>query len=759
MLSLLAAQGVVAQPRYSLTGHVSDELTGAPVIGVVVRPIPKSGEREVRSVVSDVDGNYTIQLGRGSYDVEFTHLSYSTLTQFVDVTQPTELSVAMSSDGVKIDEVIVSGSSPIERVAAVQIGVERVEINNMLKAPSLFGQRDIIRSLTLLPGVKAESDASSGFQVRGGSASQNLVLLDNMPIFSAGHMLGIFSIFNDDVLSYASLYKGLMGAEFSGGSSSVLDVGTKSGSMESFSLSANIGILSSSLYLETPLWRDRISFSFGARRSYLDMFLYLSEDYKGNRLYFYDINSKVAAKISERDNLTLSYFRGEDNLGLKEMMSMGWQNQGLSLQWFHRYSDALSHSTSLIWSDYDSENFFDMLNLDYAMGGAIRNYGVKHNFDWHPLDSHSFKFGFQSSYVDVVSADWHTSQSDLGESFTALDSGLWISDQWRATDRLTLQAGLRVSLFTPLRYNIFDSTNGDEHSAYTSSDALSSSHLTFEPRLTMNFRYSERQSFKGGYSRTTQNIHAMRNNTMSMPFDRFTMSSKNIKPQIADQFSLGYIVLSPSHLYELNAEVYYKHIENVYDYMDGKDFSSDVAIENIIMGGEGRSYGLEVTLKRNAGPLTGWLGYTLSWSETRIDGINSGLWYTSGNDRRHDISLVGLYDLTMRWDLSASWVYSTGQALTAPSAKYIIGGETFYYYAERNGYRTPSYHRLDVSATRTVQHKYCEGELSLGLYNLYNRQNPFMVSFENDPTSSSGSRAVQTSLFGIIPSISYGIKF
>ncbi len=751
---LLSTVTLSAQRSYRVEGHVLDASTNSGVAGAVVLSDMGEASATMRG------GYFSLNLSEGSHTLECSHLSYSTTAQSIEVTGDCKITIALSAEGVDIEGVTVSANSPLERVASVQLGVERIELDMIMKTPSLFGQRDIIRSLTLLPGVKAESDASSGFQVRGGSSSQNLVLLDNMPIYNAGHLLGIFSIFNDNVISYASLYKGLMGAEFSGGSSSVLDIGAKGGSKEEFSGSASIGLLASSIYLEGPIWREKLSFSFGARRSYMDMFLYFFEDYRNNTLYFYDINAKLDYKVNDSNDLSLSYFRGKDNLGMTDLMAMDWSNQSFALQWFRRYSDRLTHRTSLTLSQFDSGCTFDMLEMDSAMLGFISNYGFKHNFDLQLGERHSLKFGAQLNYIDLVSAEWQTTQVHLRETFGGVEGGVWLSEQWRVSDKFTLSAGLRLGVYAPAYYKLLeDDSVGEQSVNYSLSESMDECYIYLEPRLTMNYRLTERQSLKAGYSRTTQSIQAVGTTTMSLPFDRMMMCSASIAPQVADQVSLGYIFLTQDDTYELNVEGYYKHIDNVYDYRDGMDFTSDVVMEDIILGGEGRSYGLEATLKRNIGKFTGWIGYTLSWSESRIEGISSGEWYTSSNDRRHDVSMVAIYSVSPRWDLSASWVFNTGQALTAPSAKYTIGGETYYYYAERNGYREPNYHRLDISATRTKLHKRMTSELSFGFYNLYNRKNPFMVSFFESESSSSGTVAVQTSLFGMIPSVSYTMNF
>ncbi len=739
-----------AQERgFLLKGVIIDSTSNKPIPDISII----SKENHTIGTLSAPDGSFTLELPKAQNTIVLYHLNYKQKEIKVDLEKEQDYVWVMSLSNIVIDELVISSNKPSQRLESVQIGVERIEVESLLKTPTFMGQRDIIRSLTLLPGIKQESDASSGFQVRGGSASQNLVLLDDMPVYNAGHLMGMFSIFNDDIVSSASLYKGLMGAEFSGGSSSVLDISSKGGIADKFALSADIGILSSSLYIKTPIIEDKLSFQIAGRRSYYDLFLAFSDEYKDNISYFYDLNAKLDARLSENDRLSISFFTGKDLLGLDEVMEMGWKNNGSSLQWYHRYNDRFTSRTSLIMSRYSSDASTEAFSTEFGMEGGINNYGIKHNFNLE-LERHILNFGIHASYVSLLTAEWKFRGITQREESSGFDCALYISDSWKISPQLEVKSGLRLSVFAPNTYKLINNTNEN-----LLKRGIQDAYFILEPRLTLNYLLTENQSLKGGYSRLSQNIHALRGLSMSLPFDRSILTGGLVRPQVSDQVSIGYSILMPNQVWEFSLETYYKQITGVYDYKDGKDFTSDIILESIILGGEGRSYGFEALIRKNLGDFTCWLGYTLSWSENKIKGINNGDWYTAGNDRRHDISIVGMYDLGKGWSASCSWVYNTGQALTAPSAKYQIGDTFYYYYSERNGYRAPEYHRLDVSVSHKKSNRKYERELTLGIYNLYNRYNPFMITFENYPSSPTGTKAIQTSLFGIIPSVSYSITF
>ncbi len=759
LLVLCGAITVMAQNKnITVSGVLVDANSGEPLAYATVVV-----EGTTTGAITDDSGKFRLKnIPAQSKAIICNYVGYVDYKQELVGVDIQNITIKMTPDAMGIDEVVVSSIRNDEKIANTQIGVERIEIENMAKTPALFGEKDIIKTLTLLPGVKTDGDGSSGFQVRGGTATQNLILLDDAPIYNAGHVMGIFSVFNSDALTNASLYKGQVPAQFGGASSSIFDISTKSGSMQDYNFSASVGLLSAKVMAEGPIAKDKASFFVSARRSYFDLLLGASDQYSGTVMNFYDINARVDYKIDDNNRLSLSLFTGEDNMGLNDLMDMQWGNSSLSLNWFHRLNNSLTSNTVAIVSGYDSDNTMSFRDTDNNIAGFIKNCGVKHEYNWD-LNRHNLKFGVQTNIIDLQSAEWLFNGTLIEENRQAWENSIWINDEYQIVeDKLAISAGLRLNTFSVLGgapyYEIDQSGNITNTLNYDKNEIVKT-HWNLEPRLSMNYRLQPNQSLKLGYSRTSQHIHAVRNSTSSMPFDRYTMTSNILKPQVADQVSLGYTYLTPNENYEFTVEGYYKYINNIYDYKDGKSFNSAIEIETLLLGGKGRSYGVEFLAKKNVGKFTGWVGYTLSWTENKIDGINNGDWYVANNDRRHDISIVGMYEITPKWNFAATWVYNTGQALTAPSAKYDLNGETIYYYAERNGYRAPDYHRLDVSFTHTTKKENYTSEWSFGVYNLYNRYNPYMITFENDPESATGTKTIQTSLFGILPSVSYTIKF
>ena len=682
------------------------------------------------------------------------------LALFIPITAVAQTEDVSREDTLR--EVTVTSRSAEKRISEVQIGVEKVEVATLAKVPALLGERDIVKSIQLLPGVKSEGEGSGGYQVRGGTSSQNLMLLDGATVYNAGHLMGLFSAFNDEALANASLYKGLVPAQLGGGTSSVFDIDTRSGDMQRYHFSGTMGLLSAKVMAEGPIQRDGSSFLFAGRRSYLDMFLKASKDYKDNTMNFYDMNVRLNFRLSPQDFLNLTFFRGRDNMGLDELLDMTWGNTTVTANWLHTFSDKLYANTLLAYTDFSNDVGIDMMNIHYTMAGYIRHMVLNHRQVWTPTKRHRVNYGFETDYTQLKSAEWDIDYLHQREKRNAWMNSLWVNDEWKLSNRLDLSAGLRLHLFTVLGgspYYQIDRQGNITETMNPGSGEFVKTYTDVEPRVSLKWALSRRHSLKVGYSRTSQDIHAIRGSSASMPFDRYTMTSNIVSPERADQVAAGWTGITPTGDYDFSAEVYYKNIDNVYDYRDGKSFHSEIEIERLLLGGKGRAYGLELCAHKNEGRLTGWLSYTLAWSENKIEGINGGDWYTASNDRRHDIALVGMYQLSKRWELSAVWRYNTGQALTAPSAKYEVDGHTYYYYAERNGYRAPAYHRLDVSATYSREVGKTTQQWAFGLYNAYNRYNPYVITFENDDERPSGTKTVQTSLFGIIPSVSFTIKF
>lgn len=661
-----------------------------------------------------------------------------------------------------LQEVTITSRSALKRINEVQIGVEKVEIATLARVPALFGEKDIIKSIQLLPGVKSESDGSGGYQVRGGTSAQNLILLDGATVYNAGHLMGLFSTFNDEALANASLYKGLVPAQLGGGTSSVFDIDTRSGDMQRYHFSGTVGLLSAKVMAEGPIQSDKSSFLFAGRRSYLDIFLKSSKDYKDNTMNFYDANLRLNFRLSPQDMLSLTFFRGRDNMGIDDLMDMSWGNTTAAANWLHTFGDPLYANTQLTYSDFSDDVGIDLMNIHYTMAGYIRHLTLNHRQVWTPTKRHRVNYGLETTYLQLKSAEWDIDFLHQREKRNAWMNSLWVNEEWKLNDHLDLSAGARLHLFTVLGgspYYQVDAKGNIVETLTPGSGEFVKTYADVEPRVSLKWAISQQHSVKIGYSRTSQDIHAIRGSSASMPFDRYTMTSNIVSPEQADQVAAGWTAITRDGAYDFSLEGYYKDIRNVYDYRDGKSFHSEIEIERLILGGKGRAYGLELAAHKNEGRLTGWLSYTLSWVENKIEGINGGEWYTAPNDRRHDLAVVGMYHLNDRWELSAAWRYNTGQALTAPSAKFEVDGHTYYYYAERNGYRAPAYHRLDLSATYSRTVGKTTHQWAFGLYNAYNRYNPYVITFENDDTKPSGTKTVQTSLFGIIPSVSFTIRY
>lgn len=669
----------------------------------------------------------------------------------------------LSADTIRteqIDEVVVISTSARQRIQNVQAGAEQLQLKDLTAAPSLFGENDIMRSLQLLPGVKAESDASSSFQVRGGTAAQNLILFDHAPVYNVGHLAGLFSTFNEDALGSATLYKGLLPAQYGGASSAVLDLTGRTGNKHDWHGGTSIGLLSAKGTIEGPIVKDKVSFLLTARRSYLDLFLKLTDDFRNNTLYFYDINAKVDWTLSPRDQLFLTFFTGYDRTAMEDMIDIRWNNLASSLKWLHHFRGNSYAQTTLLYSGYHTDNGIDLFGMNIWFDGHIRQESLRQDFHI-ALGKHQLDAGFLSTLMNVKSAEWQFINKHVKEQRRAWENAFWLNGVFHVSDRLTASAGLRAGTFSPLGGSLYYDIeeNGAIGWYYNyGKNQIVKTHFTLEPRASLNYQLSSLYALKLAYARTAQNIHALRNQNTSTPFDRYTMSSNIVQPEIADQFSLGLFAMTPDQAYDISLEGYYRKVDHVLDYRDGKSFSSEIEIERLILPGEGKGYGAELSVRKNTGRLTGWLAYTLSWSKTRIPGINGGRWYDANNDRRHDISIVAMYQLGKRWMLNAAWVFNTGQAFTAPSGKYQIENNWVYYYAERNGYRAPDYHRLDVSAVWSKRCRQSTHEWAFSIYNLYNHYNPYLINFE-DSENGARTKAKQYSLFGIVPSVAFNIKF
>lgn len=653
----------------------------------------------------------------------------------------------------ELKELVVVSQSAKQRVESKRLGAEKLELSKIGQIPHLFGERDIIKSITLMPGVHSEGDGGGGFEVRGGTASQNLILLDGMTLYNPSHVLGIFSTFNSDALNRATLFKGPIPASFGEAISSVLDAGLSVGNMECFHGSASVGLLAAKLKVEGPIVKDKLSLAVTARRSYLDMFLKLSDDYKGNVLNFYDVTAKLRYVPSERDILDMAFFVAHDNMALKNLMGMRWGNISGVASWITRPTDNLRLTTKVSYTNYSPVMWMSVINVDQTMREYIRNANATAKLDFTIAEGHNMQAGLRSEYLQVKSGEFEINNSTEKEVRNGWQNAFWINYESEFNEKWATDTGIRFSFFDAIKKHQYKS-DGSKFPNFGNK-------LYFDTEFRINIKYnlSPLHNLKFGIGDVTQNLHAIRSSNTSFPFDRYALTSVNIAPERSFQLGLGYSGMTEDGTFDWTAELYHRESKNVYDYKDGLNMYSSIDLESIVSGGRGRSYGAEFMIRKNKGALTGWVSYTISKTQTKIHGINNGRWYNSVNDRRHDFNVTAIYNINRNWNISVSWVYTSGTPLTAPDLKYQIDGTTCYYYSARNGYNTPSSHHLDLSANYKWEGKKITQELAFGFYNVYNHYNPYVIYFEDDSTKPSGTRAVQQSLYGIIPSVSYTIKF
>lgn len=662
-----------------------------------------------------------------------------------------------------LSEVVVTSSqTPQRRLEELQTGVERVDVSTVAGLPTLVGERDVVRGLELLPGVKSEGEGMGGFQVRGGTSAQNLILLDGAPVYNASHAMGLFSSFNADALQTASLYKGLMPAHLGGGLSGLLELGSRHGDPERHHFSYSIGLLSAKAAVDGPIGQDGSTYQAAVRRSYLEPFIKANRKYASNSVGFYDVNANADLWFSEHDRLTVSVFRSHDLIDVEDLLKLAWNNTALGLTWLHRATDNRLVRTQLVASEFLNKTGVEVYHLYYGMKGYIRPFTLRHQQIWTPNSHHSVNLGAESTLLQLQSAQWNILSLDEREQRNAWTSSVWMGDNIEILpQRLQLSAGLRLDLFSALGgrpYYHIDGEGNITDTLHFSNTYLVKTYTSLQPRMSLRWKIGQNQVVRAGYSRTMQSIQALRNSSMALPFDRYTMASNIVRPQLADQMAVGWATAIREGRYDFTAEAYWKDMHHVYDYRDGKSFQSAVEIERLLLGGRGRAYGLELCARKNSGLLTGWAAYTLSWVENKIPGINDGDWYTAPNDRRHDLLCVAICQLSTAWQMTATWRYTSGQAMTPPYAKYQMDGEIYYYYHRRNESRAPAFHRLDLGLTHTHQLSKWQRVWAFGLYNAYYHYNPFIVHFEEGSNGLGHTRAVVTTLFGIIPSVSLSLK-
>lgn len=768
LFSILTFFVAHAQKKYTLSGTIKDASTGETLIGasIKIQKLPSAG------ISTNNYGFYSLTIPEGSYLVTWSYIGYEPSTQKVELQKNQVANISLSSK-VNLDEVVIrSNKINNDNVTSPQMGLEKLNMTQINQVPVVLGERDILKTITLMPGIKSSGEGNTGFYVRGGGSDQNLILLDEATVYNASHLLGFFSTFNSDAIKDVSIYKGGMPAEYGGRLSSVLDVKMNDGNNQDFTIQGGIGLVASRLKLEGPIVKGKGSFMISARRTYADLFLKASSDSSINKstLYFYDINAKANYHFNDKNAIYLSGYFGKDVLGLQDIFGTNWGNSTGTIRFNHVFSSKLFSNTSFIYSNYNYvvENL--QSNDGFKATSKITDLNLKQDFSYYAGSKHTLKFGLNVLRHDIAPGDISTtgSASSFNEKHVehryGYESAAYLSNEWKVNNRLTILYGLRLSamlLVGPGTFNTYDAQGNIASATNYGSGDLVKDYWNLEPRLSASYSLNQQSSIKASYNRNTQNIHLLSNSTSSTPTDLYVMSSNNLKPEIADQIAAGYFRNFNDNTYEFSAEVYYKALQNQIDYKDGAQLRVNQDVESLLNYGTGRAYGLELFFKKKYGRFNGWLGYTLSKTERKFAEINNGSYYPARQDRTHDVSLVAIYQLNKRWSLSSSFIYATGNAVTYPTGKYSSGGTTVYSYSERNGYRQPSTNRLDLGATLEGRaHKRFHSSWTFSIYNVYASRDPYSITFRDSEDVINTTEAVQTSIFAIpIPSVTWNFKF
>ena len=779
----LFSMATMAQTSYTLNGTITDQSNGETLFGASVFL-----KGTTIGVVTNEYGFYSITAPEGDYTLTISYVGFSEINQEVTLKSNQKLDFEISEFSTELEEVVVTADEP-ERASLrkPEMSVAKMNIATVKQMPVVLGEVDILKSLQMLPGVTNNGEGTGGFHVRGGAGDQNLVLLDEAIIYNTSHMFGFFSVFNADAIKDVKLYKGGIPARFGGRVSSVLDVRQKDGNSKRFAATGGIGIISSRVAVEGPIFKEKGSFLIAGRRSYADILLKAAGE--DNSVSFYDLNLKANYNLDQNNKLFLSGYFGRDAFKLGESFNSSYGNSTGNLRWNHIFNERLFSNLSAVVSKYDYDLGITAAEFDWV--SSISNYNLKYDLKYYFSNNFKLDFGASSIYYDFDPGQIRpTSEASAVNPMTldrkkALESGLYVNAEHKLTNKLTAQYGLRYSAFSrlggqamvdyannqPVVYNtvlgIYERGTEVGETDYDKGDAIKR-FGNFEPRLSLAYQLNELSSFKAGFSRVTQYIHLLSNTASATPLDVWTPSGKYVAPQLSNQYAIGYFRNFKDKVYSMEVEAYYKNTDNRIDYIDGSDLIGQNTIETEILNGESRAYGLELLLRKNEGKLTGWIAYTLSKSEQRTPGgtagglgINDGEWYNTPYDRTHDISISGAYKLNDKWSFGTNLVFQTGRPVTYPNGQYEYEGISVASYATRNSDRLPAYHRLDLSVNYKPNRKpdrRFKGEWVLGIYNAYNRKNAASISFgQNFETGA--NEATRTSIFGIVPSITYNFKF
>ncbi|NEV93614.1 TonB-dependent receptor [Psychroflexus sp. YR1-1] len=778
-LFLFLTQSGFAQ-SYELAGTVTD-LTGEPIAGASIIIAEKN-----RGTVTTKNGNYSIQLAEGMYVVKVTFLGYKSLEKRIALNSDTTANFTLTPQTEDLEEVIVTDNIEGINIRDTEMSVGKLDASSIKKIPVIFGEVDVIRSLLQLPGISNAGEGASGFNVRGGATDQNLILIDDALVYNSSHLFGFFSIFNADAVDYLKLYKGGIPANYGGRVSSVLDIQQKTGNTQRLKGEGGIGVISSKLTLEGPIQKDKSSFLLSGRGTYAHLFLKLTDN--ANSAYFYDLNTKLNFNIDEKNTLSFSGYYGLDYVNINDSFTNIYGNAFGILDWEHQFDENISSRLNFSYSQYDYE--LDLALVGFNFQNSISNLDLSYQIDQVVHPELSLSYGLSSIRYQVnpgkivpTVVESFINPRTLDDKY-AFDNAAFISVSQSLSERINIQYGLRLSAFLRMQDEsvaIYANNNPllyDEiRDIYVEAEPLETvegnpsevekSFINLEPRLGLSYLLNDKTSVKASYNRMVQNLHLISNTSSPTPFDVWTPSGTYIKPQKLDQYALGFFKDFENIPFTLETEVFYKHIDDRIDYIDGADLIANDAIERVILNGESRAYGLEFYLKKKKGKLTGWLSYTLSRSEQRTPGrtpdeigINNGEWYLNGYDKTHDISLTSSYELSDKWQLNSNFVLQTGRPVNFPVGQFEFQDLNIPVFEGRNLNRLPAFHRLDLSATYTPdqKRKNWSSSWNFGIYNVYNRRNAASLNFEQN-ASTGQNEAVRFSIFGIVPSVSYSFKF
>jgi len=758
-LLLFIATSIATAQDFTISGNLRDANTGEELLYGTVYV-----EGTTKGATTNLYGFYSLTLPKGNYELSYSYIGYEKTTIEIKLDQDITKDIELETSTDKLEEVVIMAKSENENVTNTEVSVLRINPKEIKKIPVIFGEQDIVKTIQLLPGVSANSEGGSGFFVRGGNADQNLILLDEAPLYNASHLLGFFSVFNSDAIKDVKLYKGGIPAQYGGRASSVMDVRMRDGNMKEWDLSGGLGLISSRLTVEGPIKKDEGSIIVSGRRTYADIvakpFLEDSDDLS---LYFYDLNLKANYKLGDKDRIYVSGYLGRDILGT-ETFGFDWGNRTFTGRWNHIFSNKLFSNTSFIYSEYDYG--FDIENggSDINLNAGIYDYNLKQDYNYYLNNNNEISFGWQGIYHQFLpyTFSFDGEIRSTAQERKALEGGLYLANQQKVSNKLELNYGVRLTSFSNIgayTEKTFDEEGTVEsQTAYNNGDFYNN-YFNFEPRFAATYLLNSKSSVKLSYNRNTQYLQLLSNSTAGSPTDLWIPSSPTVQPTLADQVAVGYFNNFDNNNYKFSVETYYKNLQNSADYKDGAEIFGNDNIESELVLGKGRAYGSEFLLEKTKGKLTGWLSYTLSKSERQFDEINDGAWFSARQDRTHDISIVGIYEVTPRLSLSTSWVYNTGDAVTFPTGKYFIDGNLVNLYSDRNGDRMPDYHRLDLGATLKLntRKESNSSELNLSLYNAYNRLNAYTITFDENQAGT--TEATRLALFGIVPSLTWNFKF